>query len=158
MLPLANQFLTICHCWNAPSFVCKRQSAQAKPPKPRPGSWQEHKTPVGSAARVLCNVSENTVELGFPIWVLARDQRGLFFRILTPLCIVASIFHRLSVSMLCFSCSEALRAPFWTTNTPFRPNAKTAPLRHRCSSAFLTRSVFILTSRLPISAAQFVPE
>jgi hypothetical protein len=23
--------------------------------------------------------------LGFPIWLLARDQRGLFFRILTPL-------------------------------------------------------------------------
>ena len=45
--------------------------------------------------------------LGFPIWLLACDQRGLVFRILTPLCMVARIFHRLAVSMLCFSCSEA---------------------------------------------------
>lgn len=59
--------------------------------------------------------------------------------------------------MLCFSCSEALRALFWTTNTPFRPKAKTAPLRHRCFSALLTRSAFILASRLPISAAHSVP-
>jgi len=83
------------------SFANARAHRQ-KPPKPRPGSWQEHKTPVGSAARVLCNVSENTVELGFPIWVLARDQRGLFFRILTPLCIVASILHRWSFKIKSF--------------------------------------------------------
>jgi len=36
-------------------------------------------------------------KLGFPIGLGARDQQGLFFRILTPLCMVASIFHRLSV-------------------------------------------------------------
>ena len=30
MLPQANQFLTNCHCWNAPYFVCKRQSTPAK--------------------------------------------------------------------------------------------------------------------------------
>src|SRR5271169_4996578 len=72
----------------------------------------------------------HSFKLGFPIWLFAHGQHGLFFRILTPLCIVASYFHRLSVSMLCFSCSETLRPPFWITNTLFRPNAKTPPLRH----------------------------
>ena len=36
------------------------------------------------------------VVLEFPIRFVVRDQRGLSFRILTSLCIVASIFHRLN--------------------------------------------------------------
>jgi hypothetical protein len=62
--------------------------------------------------------------------LFARNQRGLFFGILTPLRIIASIFQRLSVSRLRFSYSEALQAPLGTANTPFRPNAKTLPLQH----------------------------
>jgi len=37
--------------------------------------------------------------LGFSLWLLAQDQGGLFFRILTSLCIFASIFHRLVLSL-----------------------------------------------------------
>jgi hypothetical protein len=32
-------------------------------------------------------------ELGFPIWLVAHDYRRPSFRILEPVCIVASIFH-----------------------------------------------------------------
>jgi hypothetical protein len=57
-----------------------------------------------------------TENLGFSTRLFARDSVGPFFRILAALSVVASIFHRFSVSVLC---SEALLTLFRTTIAAF---------------------------------------
>jgi hypothetical protein len=58
-------------------------------------------------------------KLLFPTWPFACDQRGLYFQILNPLCILVSIFHPHLEIMRSISYSEAQQAPFWTANTHF---------------------------------------
>lgn len=67
----------------------------------------------------LAKIQMRPIKLEFPIWRFARDPRGLYFQILNPLRFLASIFHFLLEAMRSISYSEAPRAPFWTTNTPF---------------------------------------